>query len=148
SKADISACPRHVRFTPKSGHRNRHVYHLRRDNSGSLAIFAAIRRLGVRTFLSTLMTARARTDRLAAGYKPYPWPDCRFGESSTRPGMFRMQSLVDTSERLTWIYPHPEARSRFGNAADSSENEMPCGVTQSCYTTRNHSPARSLNLLW
>jgi hypothetical protein len=44
SKADIAARPRNVRFTPESGHRNRHVYHLRRTNSGSSAIFAAIRR--------------------------------------------------------------------------------------------------------
>ena len=34
--------PRHVRFTPESGHRNRHAYYLRRTSSGSLAIFAAI----------------------------------------------------------------------------------------------------------
>ena len=33
-----------VRFTPKSGHWNRHVYYLRRNNSGSLAMLAAIRR--------------------------------------------------------------------------------------------------------
>ena len=33
-----------VSCTPESGHRNRHVYHLRRTNSGSFAIFAAIRR--------------------------------------------------------------------------------------------------------
>jgi hypothetical protein len=44
SKADMAPRPRDVRFTPKSGHWNRHVYHLRRDNSDSLAIFAAIRR--------------------------------------------------------------------------------------------------------
>jgi len=38
--------PRNVRFTPESGHRNRPAYYLRRSNSGSLAIFAAIRRAG------------------------------------------------------------------------------------------------------
>ena len=37
----IGPCPRDVRFTPKSGHRNRHMYHLRRTNSGS---FRDIRR--------------------------------------------------------------------------------------------------------
>jgi hypothetical protein len=36
--------PRHVRFTPESGHRNRPAYYLRRISSGSLAKFAAIRR--------------------------------------------------------------------------------------------------------
>jgi hypothetical protein len=35
---------RNVRFTPESGHRNRPAYYLRRTNSGSLAMFAAIRR--------------------------------------------------------------------------------------------------------
>ena len=44
SKADIGASPIDVRFTPKSGHWNRHVYYLRRNNSGSLAMLAAIRR--------------------------------------------------------------------------------------------------------
>ena len=44
SKADIAARPRNVRFTPESGHRNRPAYYLRRTSSGSLAIFAAIRR--------------------------------------------------------------------------------------------------------
>ena len=33
-----------VRFTPESGHRNRPAYYLRRSKSGSLAIFAAVRR--------------------------------------------------------------------------------------------------------
>ena len=36
--------PINVRFTPESGHRNRPAYYLRRTSSGSLAIFAAIRR--------------------------------------------------------------------------------------------------------
>src|SRR5262249_33235937 len=53
SKADISVCPRHVRFTPESGHRNRRAYYLRRINSGSLAIFAAIRRAA--SFVSSLV---------------------------------------------------------------------------------------------
>src|SRR5262249_7699831 len=44
SKADIGASSINVRFTPESGHWNRHVYHLRRSDSGSLGIFAAIRR--------------------------------------------------------------------------------------------------------
>jgi len=44
SLADIGARPRHVRFTTKSGRWNRPAYYLRRTNSGSLAIFAAIRR--------------------------------------------------------------------------------------------------------
>ena len=44
SKADIEARPINVRFTPESGHRNRPAYYLRRTSSGSLAIFAAIRR--------------------------------------------------------------------------------------------------------
>jgi hypothetical protein len=44
SEADIGACLHDVRFTPESGHRNRHAYHFRRNSSGSLAIFAAIRR--------------------------------------------------------------------------------------------------------
>src|SRR5262249_50784164 len=44
SKADIGRLPIDVRFTPESRHWNRHVYHLQRDNSDSLAIFAAIRR--------------------------------------------------------------------------------------------------------
>jgi len=43
-KADIGVRPRHVRFTPESGHRNRPADYLRRTGSGSLAIFAAIRR--------------------------------------------------------------------------------------------------------
>src|SRR5262249_5991090 len=53
SKADISVCPRHVRFTPESGHRNRPAYYLRRTSSGSLAIFAAIRRAS--SFVSSLV---------------------------------------------------------------------------------------------
>ena len=43
SKADIAASPTNVRFTPKSGHRNL-ASQVQRNNSGSLAIFAAIRR--------------------------------------------------------------------------------------------------------
>src|SRR5262249_5705734 len=35
SKADITGRLGKVRLTPKSGHRNRHVYHFRRDNSSS-----------------------------------------------------------------------------------------------------------------
>ena len=44
SKADIAGHTINVRFTPKSGHRNRPAYYLRRTNSGSLAMFAAILR--------------------------------------------------------------------------------------------------------
>jgi len=43
SKADIVVSSRNVRFTPESGHWNLPAYYLRRSNSGSLAIFAAIR---------------------------------------------------------------------------------------------------------
>ena len=43
SKADMAMDRRNVRFTPESVHRNRPAYYLRRTNSGSLAIFAAIR---------------------------------------------------------------------------------------------------------
>jgi len=42
SKADMEASPQHVRFTPESGHRTGARY-IRCSNSGSLAIFAAIR---------------------------------------------------------------------------------------------------------
>jgi len=48
SKADIAAPPTNVRFTPKSGHRNRPADYLRRTGSGSLAIFAAMRRASSR----------------------------------------------------------------------------------------------------
>jgi hypothetical protein len=44
SKADIQRRLTNVRFTPESGHRNGPAYHLQRISSGSLAIFAAIRR--------------------------------------------------------------------------------------------------------
>jgi hypothetical protein len=57
SKADIAARPPNVRFTPESGHRSRHVYHLRRSNSGNLAIFAAIRRALSDLILIKLPTA-------------------------------------------------------------------------------------------
>ena len=43
-KPDIVARQVYVYITPKSGHWNRHVYYLRRNNSGSLAMLAAIRR--------------------------------------------------------------------------------------------------------
>ena len=43
SKADIGTCPRDVPFTRSSGHQTGPRY-VRRSNSGSLAIFAAIRR--------------------------------------------------------------------------------------------------------
>jgi hypothetical protein len=44
SEADIAARPDNVRYTPESGPRNRPRYQLRRTNSGSLRVFAAIRR--------------------------------------------------------------------------------------------------------
>jgi hypothetical protein len=52
SKADISLGPADVRLTPNSGHRKRPRYQLRRTNSGSLAIFTAIRRAS--SFVSNL----------------------------------------------------------------------------------------------
>ena len=62
SKADIEARLLDVRFTPKSGHRNRPAYYLRRSNSGSLAMSAAIRR------------ASSRVSRLSVGVSN---PECR-----------------------------------------------------------------------
>jgi len=56
SKADISACPRHVCFTPESGHRNRHVYHRRRMQLGSFVTLAAMRRAS--SFVSSLAADR------------------------------------------------------------------------------------------
>jgi hypothetical protein len=37
--ADISACPEHVCFTPKSGHRNRPAYYLRRSQLRHARLF-------------------------------------------------------------------------------------------------------------
>jgi hypothetical protein len=56
SKADIGGSPANIRFAPKSGYRNRHVYHLRRSNSGCFAMFAAIRRAS--SFVSNLAANR------------------------------------------------------------------------------------------
>src|SRR5262249_59106739 len=66
SLADIARPRADVRFTPKSGHRNRHVYQFRRDNSGSLAIFAAIRRA------SSLLSALSGSVKKDSG--PYRFP--------------------------------------------------------------------------
>jgi hypothetical protein len=52
----MTSLNRDVRFTPKSGHWNRHEYHLRRSNSGSFAILAAIRR--VSSLVSSLAAER------------------------------------------------------------------------------------------
>ena len=51
----MAAFPIDVRFTPKSGHRNRHVYRLRRSNSCSFAIVTGIRRAS--SFLSSFVIA-------------------------------------------------------------------------------------------
>ena len=56
SKADIGEGATDVRFAPKSGHRNRHAYHLRRSNSGSFVTLAAMRR--VSSFVSILAAER------------------------------------------------------------------------------------------
>jgi hypothetical protein len=58
--------PANVRFTPNSGHWNRHVYHLRRDNSGSLAMFAAIHRASSRLNARPAVACRALNLRSAA----------------------------------------------------------------------------------
>jgi hypothetical protein len=52
TEATLTPSPVDVRFTPESGHRNRPAYYLRRTNSGSLAILAAIRRAS--SFVSSL----------------------------------------------------------------------------------------------
>jgi len=61
SKADIGAQLDHVRFTPKSGHRNRHAYHLRRSNSGSLATLAVAAKIVVQTSAIPSLIATLRS---------------------------------------------------------------------------------------
>src|SRR6516165_2993165 len=57
----MTSLNRDVRFTPETGHRNRHAYHPRRTNSGSFAIFAAIRRASssISNLAATLRAPRA-----------------------------------------------------------------------------------------
>jgi len=60
SLSDIAPRPIHVRFTPESGHRNRHAG----SNSGSFATLAAIRRASsfVSSLAADLRAAPSRRD--------------------------------------------------------------------------------------
>ena len=91
-----------VRFAPKSGHRNRPAYYLRRSNSGSLAIFAAIRR------------ASSRVSGLAADLQSLIWIDAGLfgaaGAGASSAGLSRGNGFADEARRCgltpvstTWL---------------------------------------------
>ena len=71
SLADLWRRLSDVCFTPKSGHWNRHAYHLRRSNSGSFVIFAAI-------------PPRAYPTALGYSIRPVGFLFCLFALNQTR----------------------------------------------------------------